>query len=220
MTEGNTRKIPDQDLHYPIIPDWLNIWWKYPYPIHTRSVPKYFFQYPNPIRPEVENPYPLGPVGDLTSGQPLMHAFHRHVLYYDLIVTETDGGDTKRRSHGQQAFGQGQTWQVSLTRCQGHKILWAPSICTLGTGHLAHVSGTQNITETRHLGRQWNLTCVRDTKYCGNGAWVGTRWAAAVYIYMYLHFETIHAKVNQRHEAVKLWAFGQAGCSGGASGTW
>ena len=61
MTWGNTRKIPDQDLHYPIIPDWLNIWWKYPYPIHTRSVPKYFFQYPNPIRPEVENPYPLGP---------------------------------------------------------------------------------------------------------------------------------------------------------------
>ena len=46
------------------MPDWLSIQWKYPYPIHTRSVPKYFFQYPNPIRPEVENPYPLGPGHD------------------------------------------------------------------------------------------------------------------------------------------------------------
>ena len=61
MTWGNTRKIPDQDLHYPIIPDWLNIRCKYPYPIHTPSIPKSFFQYPNPIRPEVENPYPLSP---------------------------------------------------------------------------------------------------------------------------------------------------------------
>ena len=30
-------------------------------PLHTRSVPKYNSQYPNPIRPEVEHPYPLGP---------------------------------------------------------------------------------------------------------------------------------------------------------------
>ena len=55
------RKKTDQYFCYPIIPDWSNIWCKYPYPIHTRSVPKYFFQYPNPIRPEVENPFPLGP---------------------------------------------------------------------------------------------------------------------------------------------------------------
>ena len=62
MSHGrNTRKIPDQVFQYPIIPDWLFIWCKYPYPIHTRTDPKYFFQYPIHIRPEVEKPYPSAP---------------------------------------------------------------------------------------------------------------------------------------------------------------
>ena len=50
MSHGrNTRKIPDQVFQYPIIPDWLNIWCKYPYPIHTRTDPKYIFQSLDPI---------------------------------------------------------------------------------------------------------------------------------------------------------------------------
>ena len=62
MSHGrNTRKIPDQVFQYPIIPDWLFIWCKYPYPIHTRTDPKYFFQYPIHTRPEVEKPYPSAP---------------------------------------------------------------------------------------------------------------------------------------------------------------
>ena len=53
--------IPDQYFEYPIIPDWLEIWCQYPNPIHTRTRTRSFFQYPNPIRPEVENTYPLDP---------------------------------------------------------------------------------------------------------------------------------------------------------------
>ena len=59
MSHGRyTRKIPDQVFQYPIIPNWLYIWCKYPYPIHTRTDPKYIFQYPIHTRPEVEKPYP------------------------------------------------------------------------------------------------------------------------------------------------------------------
>ena len=53
---GNTRKYPIKFFQYPIIPDWLYIWCQYPYPIRTRSDPKYFFQYPIHARPEVKNP--------------------------------------------------------------------------------------------------------------------------------------------------------------------
>ena len=59
--KGENRQIPDQDFQYPIIPDWLNIWYQYPYPIRTRSDPKYFFQYPIHTRPEVKKPYPSDP---------------------------------------------------------------------------------------------------------------------------------------------------------------
>ena len=59
--KGESRQIPDQDFQYPIIPDWLNIWYQYPYPIRTRSDPKYFFQYPIHTRPEVKKPYPSDP---------------------------------------------------------------------------------------------------------------------------------------------------------------
>ena len=46
---------------------------------------------------------------------------------------------------------------------------------------VTHVSGTQNITETQHLGRQGYLTYVRDTKYCGNGArWQGTMHISSI----------------------------------------
>ena len=58
---GNTRKYPIKFFQYPIIPDWLYIWCQYPYPIRTRSDPKYFFQYPIHTRPEVEKPYPSAP---------------------------------------------------------------------------------------------------------------------------------------------------------------
>ena len=62
MSHGrNTRKILDQIFQYPIIPDWLFILCQYPYPIRTRSNPKYFFQYPIRTRPEVEKPYPSAP---------------------------------------------------------------------------------------------------------------------------------------------------------------
>ena len=59
--KGENRQIPDQDFQYPIIPDWLKIWYQYPYPIRTRSDPKYFFQYPIHTRPEVKKPYPSDP---------------------------------------------------------------------------------------------------------------------------------------------------------------
>ena len=60
---GNTRNYPIKFFQYPIIPDWLYIWCQYPYPIRTRSDPKYFFQYPIHTRPEVEKPYPSAPGG-------------------------------------------------------------------------------------------------------------------------------------------------------------
>ena len=59
--KGESWEIPNQDFQYPIIPDWLNIWYQYPYPIRTRSDPKYFFQYPIHTRPEVKKPYPSDP---------------------------------------------------------------------------------------------------------------------------------------------------------------
>ena len=73
MSHGrNTRKIPDQVFQYPIIPDWLFIWCKYPYPIHTRTDPKYFFQYPIHTRPEVEKPYPSAPAGMALGDHPAL----------------------------------------------------------------------------------------------------------------------------------------------------
>ena len=54
---------------------------KYPNPIHTRT--RSFFQYPNPIRPEVEYTYPLDPVGDhlVTTWWPLVYHNYRHWMY-------------------------------------------------------------------------------------------------------------------------------------------
>ena len=68
----------------------------------------------------------------------------------------------------------GKLTSVAVTRCQGHKILWA--FAHWVQGHLAHVSGTQNITEAQHLGRQGYLTCVRDTKYCDNALQWSMGW--------------------------------------------
>ena len=66
MSYWCTQKIPVQYFCYPTIPDWSNIWCKYPYPIRTRTRTRSFLQYPNPIRPEVENTYPMVPGDKVT----------------------------------------------------------------------------------------------------------------------------------------------------------
>ena len=66
------------------------------------------------------------------------HCHYAFIAPHGLIVTETDSGDTKLRSHGRQAFGQEgrQGAPASLTLChierigdtyQGHEILQTAS---------------------------------------------------------------------------------------------
>ena len=50
---------------------------QYPNPIHTRTRTRSFFQYPNPICPEVENTYPLVPG----------HCNHLEVIAAPVIMT-------------------------------------------------------------------------------------------------------------------------------------
>ena len=61
---------------------------QYPNPIHTRTRTRSFFQYPNPIRPEVEYTYPLDPVGDhlVTTSIPQLQTLNvSAVLHASLI---------------------------------------------------------------------------------------------------------------------------------------
>ena len=85
--KGESRQIPDQDFQYPIIPDWLKIWYQYPYPIHTRSNPKYFFQYPIHTRPEVQKPYPSDPGGEAGDADLLLPQPGRLILPYSFCTT-------------------------------------------------------------------------------------------------------------------------------------
>ena len=59
--KGENQQLPDQNFQYPIILNWLNIWYQYPYPIRNRSDPKYVFQYPIHTRPEVKKTLPVRP---------------------------------------------------------------------------------------------------------------------------------------------------------------
>ena len=113
--QGESRQIPDQDSQYPIIPDWHNIWYQYPYPIRTRSDPKYFFQYPIHTRPEVKKPYPSDPGEGAPSQQTQLDLLSRGTFCPNLA-----GGGQKKISHD------GGIWIC----CQ--KVTWLSSIQTIG----------------------------------------------------------------------------------------